>query len=84
MEMFHKSVNGEQRIGQTKFLEVIHFCVSQTDVEVSEYQIFEYQLALTPELETEILSMGEKAEVLAPQELKEKIKERLSLTLKRY
>lgn len=49
-----------------------------------EYQIFEYQLALTPELETEILSMGEKAEVLAPQELKEKIKERLSLTLKRY
>ena len=49
-----------------------------------EYQIFEYKLALTPELETEILSMGEKAEVLAPQELKEKIKERLSLTLKRY
>lgn len=38
MEMFHKSVNGEQRIGQTKFLEVIHFCVSQTDVEVDLFR----------------------------------------------
>lgn len=46
--------------------------------------IVRYDLKLNYELEQKILSFGEKAEVLAPLELKERIKSRVSDCLKKY
>lgn len=41
-------------------------------------------IIINPEIENKILSYGEHVEVLSPQSLREKIKQRLSETLKRY
>ena len=42
----------------------------------NEYSDFRYYLRLTPELTTQILAMGENVEVLEPQELRARVKER--------
>ena len=42
----------------------------------NEYSVFRYFLCLTPELITQILAMGENVEVLEPQELRARVKER--------
>jgi predicted DNA-binding transcriptional regulator YafY len=42
----------------------------------NEYSVFRYFLCLTPELITQILAMGENVEVLEPQELRDRVKER--------
>ncbi|PXV61228.1 putative DNA-binding transcriptional regulator YafY [Dysgonomonas alginatilytica] len=42
------------------------------------------QIIINPEIENKILSYGEHVEVLSPQSLREKIKERLAETLKKY
>ena len=44
----------------------------------NEYSDFRYYLRLTPELTTQILAMGENVEVLEPQELRERVKDRAS------
>ena len=49
-----------------------------------EYSEFKYKVCLTPELTTQLLSMGEYVEVLEPKELKETMKERLKKALKTY
>lgn len=49
-----------------------------------EYSDFLYWLCLTPELTTKILSMGEKVEVLEPQELRAEVKRRLEECLTKY
>ena len=45
---------------------------------------FKYKLCLTPELTTQLLAMGENAEVLEPQELREMMKERIQKLIARY
>ena len=42
----------------------------------NEYSVFRYFLCITPELITQILAMGENVEVLEPQELRARVKER--------
>lgn len=48
------------------------------------YSDFQYKLYLTPELETKILAMGENIEVLEPNELRDKIADRLQRAINRY
>lgn len=50
----------------------------------NDYSDFQYELCLTPELTTKLLSMGEKIEVLEPQELREDVKKKLEKNLKHY
>ncbi|MBO7124327.1 MAG: WYL domain-containing protein [Bacteroidales bacterium] len=49
-----------------------------------DYADFEYRLRVTPEFMMELLSRGDKIEVLEPQSLRERMKEELQKTLKRY
>lgn len=60
----------------------------ETQREVStkhlESSTFEYKLCITPDLSTELLSMGEKVEVLEPAELREEMKKRISLLFNLY
>lgn len=49
-----------------------------------EYSEFKYKVCLTPELTTQLLSMGEYVEVLEPKELIDTMKERLKKALKTY
>ena len=42
----------------------------------NEYSVFRYYLSLTPELTTHILAMGENVEVLEPQELRQRVRDR--------
>ncbi len=49
-----------------------------------EYSEFKYKVCVTPELATQLLSMGEYVEVLEPQELRDKIKQRIEKSLKYY
>ncbi len=49
-----------------------------------EYSEFKYKVCFTPELTTQLLSMGEYVEVLEPKELKDTMKERLKKALKTY
>jgi len=49
-----------------------------------EYSEFKYKVCHTPELETQLLSMGEYVQVLEPKELRDKIKERIEKSLKYY
>ena len=49
-----------------------------------EFAEFTYRLCITPDLISQFLAMGDKVEVLEPQELRETIKSRLQLALKYY
>ena len=49
-----------------------------------EYSEFKCKVCLTPELETQLLSMGEYVEVLEPQELRDRMKKRIKRSLKYY
>ncbi|MCM1141848.1 MAG: WYL domain-containing protein [Muribaculum sp.] len=49
-----------------------------------EYADLEYKLCLTPELTTQLLSMGESVEVLEPLELRQKMLNRLENAIGRY
>ena len=49
-----------------------------------EFAEFTYRLCITPELVCQLLAMGDKVEVLEPQELRETINERLKLAIKNY
>ena len=58
---------------------------SQKEVLVTqEYSEFQYWVCCTPELTTDILSLGENVEVLEPQKLREEVKEKLNASLERY
>lgn len=50
----------------------------------NEYSDFRYYLSLTPELSSHLLTMGECAEVLEPQALREQMRERASKIAKLY
>jgi hypothetical protein len=62
----------------------LHKSQRETLSRYGEFSVFEYKLCLTPELSSQILSMGEKIEVLEPQELREDIKRRLEECLTKY
>ena len=49
-----------------------------------EFAEFTYRLCITPELVSQLLAMGEKVEVLEPQELREEMKDKISINLNRY
>lgn len=49
-----------------------------------DYVDFEYRLRVTPEFMLELLSRGDKLEVLEPKSLRERMKKELQNTLKRY
>lgn len=62
----------------------LHKSQRETLSRYGEFSVFEYKLCQTPELSSQILSMGEKVEVLEPQELREDIKRRLEECLTKY
>jgi predicted DNA-binding transcriptional regulator YafY len=43
-----------------------------------EFAEFTYRLCVTPELVSQLLAMGDKVEVLEPQELRDEMKKRIS------
>ena len=71
---------------QVDYLRTLPLHRSQEEVlaKNEEFSEFQYRVCLTPELSTQLLSMGENVEVLEPQELREEIKNKVSLTLNRY
>lgn len=62
----------------------LHFSQQEVTTQESVYSDFEYYLCLTPELTSQLLAMGEKVEVLEPQELRNNLKNRLQASLNRY
>ncbi len=49
-----------------------------------EFAEFTYRLCVTPELISQLLAMGDKVEVLEPEELRERMKEELRKSIERY
>jgi predicted DNA-binding transcriptional regulator YafY len=48
------------------------------------FTIFSFELVLNPEIESKLMSFGEKCEVLEPEILRDKIKEKFKKALKKY
>ena len=71
---------------QVEYLRTLPLHHTQEEILTKHEQFseFQYRVCLTPELSTQLLSMGEKVEVLEPQELREEIKGRLEICLTRY
>lgn len=65
---------------QVEYLRTLPLHRSQEEVltKHEQYSEFQYKVCLTPELSTQLLSMGESVEVLEPQELREEMKERIN------
>ena len=62
----------------------LHKSQSEGRSKYGEFAEFTYRLCITPDLISQFLAMGDKVEVLEPQELRETIKSRLQLALKYY
>lgn len=62
----------------------LHKSQSETYYKRGEFAEFTYRLCVTPELISQLLAMGDKIEVLEPEELRETIKERFQLAIKSY
>ena len=64
---------------QVEYLRSLPLHRSQRKVltKYGQYSEFEYYVCLTPELSTQLLAMGEKVEVLEPQELRDDMKNRI-------
>ena len=62
----------------------LHKSQSEIRSKHGEFAEFTFRLCITPELVSQLLAMGEKIEVLEPEELRETIKERLQLVIKYY
>ncbi|MBO7068895.1 MAG: WYL domain-containing protein [Bacteroidaceae bacterium] len=56
----------------------LHKSQSEGRSKYREYAEFSYRLCITPELISQLLAMGEKIEVLEPDELKEEMKKRIN------
>ena len=56
----------------------LHKSQSEVRSKHGEFAEFTYRLCITPELISQLLAMGEKVEVLEPEELKEDMKKRIS------
>ena len=55
----------------------LHKSQSESHSKHGEFAEFTYRLCITPELVSQLLAMGEKVEVLEPQELREEMKKRI-------
>ena len=62
----------------------LHKSQSESHSKRGEFAEFTYRLCVTPELVTQLLSMGEKVEVLEPKELREEMKNRISNMINFY
>lgn len=62
----------------------LHKSQSEVRSKHGEFAEFTYRLCITPELISQLLAMGEKVEVLEPEELREEIKKRLKECLTLY
>ena len=62
----------------------LHKSQSEVCSKYGEFAEFTYRLCITPELVSQLLAMGDKVEVLEPEELREKMKDIISLTINRY
>jgi hypothetical protein len=69
---------------QAKYLRALPLHTSQTEMVHDDFSIFNYEMLLTPDLVTELLSMGPTVTVIAPQELKAMVVESLKETLAPY
>lgn len=71
---------------QVEYLRSLPLHKSQEEVRTryGEFSEFSYKVCLTPELKTQILSMGSSVEVLEPVEFREEIKKEISASLERY
>ncbi|MGM9845972.1 MAG: helix-turn-helix transcriptional regulator [Muribaculaceae bacterium] len=71
-------------VQQAKYLRDLPLHPSQQEVVHDSYSIFSYQLRLTPDLVTEILSHGPRLTVLEPPELKAMVMNELSAAIDNY
>lgn len=62
----------------------LHKSQKETYYKRGEYAEFTYKLCVTPELVSQLLAMGDKIEVLEPQELREEMKKKIEECIKRY
>ena len=62
----------------------LHKSQSEVRSKHGEFAEFTYRLCITPELISQLLAMGDKIEVLEPEELREKMKMRVEECLTRY
>ena len=62
----------------------LHKSQSEGKSKHGEFADFTYRLCVTPELVSQLLAMGDKVEVLEPQELRDEMKKRLEKCLTRY
>ncbi len=62
----------------------LHRSQSEGRSKYREFAEFTYRLCITPELVSQLLAMGEKVEVLEPKRLREKLKEKIRNSMKRY
>ncbi len=71
---------------QVEYLRTLPLHRSQEEVFTKHEQFseFQYRVCLTPELSTQLLSLGESVEVLEPQEVREEIIKRIDECLKHY
>ena len=56
----------------------LHKSQSEGCSKYREFAEFTYRLCITPELVSQLLAMGDKVEVLEPEELREEMKERIT------
>jgi predicted DNA-binding transcriptional regulator YafY len=56
----------------------LHKSQSEGSSKYGEFAEFTYRLCITPELVSQLLAMGDKVEVLEPQELRDEMKKRIS------
>jgi len=71
---------------QAEYLRSTPLHKSQTEgrSKYREFAEFTYRLCITPELVSQLLAMGDKVEVLEPEELREEMKEELIKCLTNY
>ena len=62
----------------------LHKSQKESHYKRGEFSEFTYKLSITPELISQLLSMGSQIEVLEPAELRERMKEELKKSMERY
>jgi predicted DNA-binding transcriptional regulator YafY len=62
----------------------LHKSQSEGKSKHGEFAEFTYRLCVTPELVSQLLAIGDKVEVLEPEGLREKLKEKIRNSLERY
>lgn len=69
---------------QSKYLRALPLHATQKEIVNNGFSLFKYELRLTPDFVSEILSLGPRVTVIAPEELKVMVKTQLLETLCNY